>query len=303
MSFFVGKLGAYDWRVLVTFLVVTTVVVTANLVWMGRRVLKRLGGVAETLRDAVRETRQAAGQVSETSTQLASGTSEQASSLARAADMLSQMAEQARSNSHNVQMANHLGNEAKTAAVSGGQTVAELTEAMGGIKEASDQISNIIKVIEEIAFQTNLLALNAAVEAARAGEHGKGFAVVAEEVRSLAQRSAEAVRETTALIEQATTRSQQGVKVTGQVSEVFSSIVADIGNVTELINSVSQASQEQAREVDEANGSVSQIDAVTQRNAAIAEESAAGAQTLESEAQIVSASLDELLSFIDGVRR
>lgn len=192
----------------------------------------------------------------------------------------------ARTNAANSREANELAVQSHKAATEGEKT-------MVGINEASDKISRIIKVIEEIAFQTNLLALNAAVEAARAGEHGKGFAVVAEEVRNLAQRAAEAARETTGLIEDSVNKSREG-------KSAIQTIVGGVAKVTELINGISKASEEQAQGVEQVNAAVSQMDSVTQQNASGAEESASAAEELTAQALSTKGFVEELIVLVRG---
>ncbi len=254
------------------------------------RELNETGGdfkrIIAGLTESVSQVNDAAGQVATSSQQLAAGASEQASSLEETSSALEEMAAMTRTNASNANQANELAVEARKAADDGEQT-------MQAISESSDQISKIIKVIEEIAFQTNLLALNAAVEAARAGEHGKGFAVVADEVRNLAQRAAQAAKETTGLIENSVTKSRQG-------SEAIKGIVGNVAKLTDLIDGIAKASNEQAQGVEQVNVAVSQMDKVTQANAAGAEESASASEELSAQAEAVNGMVGELISLIEG---
>ncbi len=242
--------------------------------------------ITDGLTEGVAQVNDAAGQVSSASQQLAEGASEQASSLEETSSALEQMAAMTRTNAANAKEANELAATAHTAAEQGDKT-------MTAINESSDQISKIIKVIEEIAFQTNLLALNAAVEAARAGEHGKGFAVVADEVRNLAQRAAQAAKETTGLIENSVNKSREG-------AEAIKAIVGGVAKVTDLINGIAKASDEQALGVEQVNTAVAQMDKVTQQNASGAEESASAAEELSAQAAATKGLVDELIVLVQG---
>ena len=265
-----------------------------------RGITKTLTRIITGLNEGADQVNDAAGQVASASQQLAEGASEQASSLEETSSALEQMAAMTRTNAENAKEANSLSGQARDAAQSGDQTMDKLNNAMTAINESSGQISKIIKVIEEIAFQTNLLALNAAVEAARAGEHGKGFAVVADEVRNLAQRAAQAARETTSLIENSVGRAKEGADVAGEVAHSLGAIVADVTKVTDLINGIARASEEQAEGVEQVNMAVSQMDKVTQQNASGAEESASAAEELSAQAATVKGTVDELAQMIGG---
>ncbi len=265
-----------------------------------RNVIKPMNRIMTGLNEGADQVNNAAGHVSGASQELAQGAGEQASSLQETSSALEEMAAASRMNAEKASKADELVAQARTAAQNGDHTMEQLNEAMKGIEESSAQISKIIKVIEDIAFQTNLLALNAAVEAARAGEHGKGFAVVADEVRSLAQRAAQAARETTGLIDDSVNKAKQGTRVAGEVGHALTAIVEDVSKVAELVNSIAHSSREQAQGVDQVNAAVSQMDRVTQQNAAGAEESASAAEELSAQATTVKATVDELALVIGG---
>ena len=223
-------------------------------------------------------------QVSSSSQSLSQGATESAASLEEITSSMTEMASQTKLNAENSTQANQLAGEARQAAETGSQQMQKMMAAMAEINEAGQNISKIIKVIDEIAFQTNLLALNAAVEAARAGRHGKGFAVVAEEVRNLAARSAKAAKETAELIEGSVAKTANGTEIATQTSESLKEIVTAITKATDLVGEIAAASNEQAQGISQVNEGLSQIDQVTQTNTANAEEGAAAAEELSSQA-------------------
>jgi hypothetical protein len=258
------------------------------------RVRGALSQLVRDLNNASGLVNQAATQVSSASQTLAEGSSEQAASIEETSSSLEEMASMTKRNAENAQKANDLAREARQAADRGAEDMKAMNQAMEAIKVSSDDIAKIIKTIDEIAFQTNILALNAAVEAARAGEAGMGFAVVADEVRNLAQRSAQAARETAAKIEGAIGKTAQGVQISQKVATALNEIVVKARQVNELASEVAGASREQTQGITQINTAVGQMDKVTQSNAASAEESAAAAQELNSQSELMKQSVLKL---------
>ena len=234
-----------------------------------------------------------AKQISDTSLGLANGTAIQAASVEELNATLYMINEQTKENSENADEAHDLSNKSTENAHKGNSAMSQMLEAMDGIKASSDNISKIIKVIQDIAFQTNLLALNASVEAARAGEHGKGFAVVADEVRSLAGRSQKAAEETTVLIEDSISRVDTGSEIAETTAKALDAIVSNADEVLSIIDGIASSSRSQAESVEQVSTGVSQISSVVQTNSSVSEESAAAAQELTSQAEV----LRELVSF------
>ncbi|SEA62182.1 Methyl-accepting chemotaxis protein [Desulfuromusa kysingii] len=223
-------------------------------------------------------------QVSDSSQLLSDGAAQSAASVEEIGSSLQEIGNQTNTSAEHAQEANHLSASARDAANTGSARMTEMIAAMSEINIAGQNISKIIKVIDEIAFQTNLLALNAAVEAARAGQHGKGFAVVAEEVRNLAARSAKAASETAELIEGSVEKTSKGTEIAERTGEALEEIVGSIGKVTDLIAEIAAASSEQAQGISQVNIGLQQIDKVIQQNTASAEESAATSEELSSQA-------------------
>ena len=222
-----------------------------------------------------------AQEISAGNTNLSQRTEEQASSLEQTASSMEQMASTVKQNAENAKQANIMANEASAIALKGGQVVDQVVRTMADINSSSKKIVDIISVIDGIAFQTNILALNAAVEAARAGEQGRGFAVVASEVRSLAQRSATAAKEIKHLISDSVEKVQGGTKQVEAAGETMEEIVMAVKMVTDIVNEIAAASQEQSAGIDQVNNAITNMDEVTQQNAALVEQAAAAAMSLQ----------------------
>ncbi len=227
----------------------------------------------------------ASAQIAEGNQDLSSRTEQQAGALQQASSTMDELGTTVRNNAENAREANQLARGASEVAVKGGDVVGQVVHTMKGINESSRRIADIISVIDGIAFQTNILALNAAVEAARAGDQGRGFAVVAGEVRSLAQRSAEAAKEIKNLIGASVERVEQGTVLVDEAGKTMAEIVAAIGRVSTIVSEISTASAEQSTGVTQVCDAVSQMDRATQQNAALVEQSAAAADNLKQQAQ------------------
>jgi methyl-accepting chemotaxis protein len=255
-------------------------------------VVHAMHSMQESLRKVVGSVRMGSDHIATGSTQIATGnadlsqrTEEQASNLQQTAASIEQLASTVQHNAETARQAAQLAGVASDVAAKGGQVVGEVVHTMGEINASSKKIADIIGVIDGIAFQTNILALNAAVEAARAGEQGRGFAVVAGEVRNLAQRSAQAAKEIKSLIQASVEKVEAGSGLVDQAGQTMSDIVAQVKRVTDLIQEISAATTEQTSGLGQINNAVSQLDQVTQQNAALVEESAAAADSLAQQAQ------------------
>jgi methyl-accepting chemotaxis protein len=270
-----------------------------------RGTTKVLTTVADSLSETSTQVTAAACQVAAASQTLAEGSTQQAASLEETSASLEEMSSMTKRNADGAQQAKELSHLTRASADAGATHMREMRQAMDAIKTSSDDIAKIIKTIDEIAFQTNILALNAAVEAARAGEAGMGFAVVAEEVRALAQRSAQSAKETATKIEDAIRKSEHGVTISGKVAASLADIVEKAQRMDALVAEIASASSEQSQGIHQVNTAVSQMDKVTQSNASGAEESAAAAEELNAQAAAMQQSVTDLRRLItstgDGV--
>ncbi|WDZ94633.1 methyl-accepting chemotaxis protein [Herbaspirillum sp. WKF16] len=243
-----------------------------------------LRGIVSNVRNGTDTISTASAEIAAGNLDLSSRTEEQASSLEETASAMEELISTVRQNADNARQASQLAVSASEVAEQGGGVVSQVVDTMGAINESSRKIVDIISVIDGIAFQTNILALNAAVEAARAGEQGRGFAVVASEVRSLAQRSASAAKEIKSLIDDSVSKVGTGSKLVEQAGATMTEVVASVRRVTDIVAEISAASAEQTSGIEQVNHAITQMDQVTQQNAALVEEAAAAAASMQNQA-------------------
>jgi methyl-accepting chemotaxis protein len=285
-----------------TMLAIAVVVGVVVALIIIRGITRTLRQTADSLGAGAEQIVAAAGQVSSSSQSLAEGASQQAASLEETSASIEEMTGMTRRNADSAEQAKAIAQSARNSADQSAASIGRLNTAMNELKGSSAEVAKIVKTIDEIAFQTNILALNAAVEAARAGEAGAGFAVVAEEVRSLAQRSAQAAKETAAKIENAQSKSEEGARISHEVTESLSGIIEQVRQLNGIVNEIAQASKEQSQGIDQVNQAVTRIDKITQSNAAGAEESASAAEELNAQATELNQLVGNLLALVGGNR-
>ena len=272
--------------------------IAASGVLINRRILGIIGDVARNLSESSHQINGASAQIASSSQILAEGASEQAASLEETSASLEEISATTKQNAENASLANTMMQEASSTINTTGETISTLSASMIDIAQASKETSKVIKTIDEIAFQTNLLALNAAVEAARAGESGAGFAVVADEVRNLAMRAAEAAKNTATLIESTLEKVNAGSDLMEKTGTAFSGVSESVKKVGSLVSEIAVASNEQAHGISQVNKAVTEMDQVTQQNAATAEESASASEELSAQTEVMKSVTADLIAVV-----
>jgi methyl-accepting chemotaxis protein len=265
-----------------------------------RSITKPINIISENIKQGAQQVSMGSNQLANTSQSLAAGASQQAASIEETSASIEEMSAMTKQNAENANHADILTKDAVEAITKADDTMRDLTISMDEISKSGEQISKIIKTIDEIAFQTNLLALNAAVEAARAGEAGAGFAVVADEVRNLAMRAADAAKDTSVLIEGTVKKVGEGSEMVAKTNEAFKEVSISTGKVGGLVSEIAAASNEQSQGIEQINIAVSEMDRVVQQNAASAEESASTSEEMNAQAEVMNDMVNDLVILNKG---
>ncbi len=271
--------------------------------FISKGIISVLSNITDGLGEGASQVASASSQISTSSQSMAEGASQQAAAIEQTSSSMEEMAAMTRKNADNAGHADNLMKDSGQIIQTAAESMTRLTRSMEDISKASEETSNIIKTIDEIAFQTNLLALNAAVEAARAGEAGAGFAVVADEVRNLAMRAAEAAKDTARLIKGTVKKVNDGSEIVTTTSEAFSQVAESSRKIGQLITEISEASKEQSEGISQVNNAVSDMDRVVQQNAATAEESASASEEMNAQAEQLRDYVNELAALITGKKQ
>jgi methyl-accepting chemotaxis protein len=288
------------WLISLVTLIVLAIIQAVSYFFTQVSITRPIKHIIDRLRGGADQVASASGQITSTSQSLAEGSSEQAASIEESSASLEEMAAMTKQNADHASQADQLMKQASEVVDQANESMAGLTASMEDISRSSEETSKIIKTIDEIAFQTNLLALNAAVEAARAGEAGAGFAVVADEVRNLAMRAADAAKNTETLIEGTTQKVKTGSDLVAGTNEAFVQVTDSASKVGELVAEIAAASDEQARGIEQVNTAVTEMNKVTQQNAANAQQSASSSQEMLSQAGWMKEMVIELISLVGG---
>ncbi len=298
LGFFLGIFGVDNTTAAISAIVGAILAAIINLIYVARSLVLPLTQVIEGMTTGSRQLSVASTQLEQASQQISTGASEQAGTLVEISTSIEQLLTTVKTNTDSTGSANQLAGHVHQSAEKGRTTMQKMTQAISAMKESSNETATILKTIDEIAFQTNLLALNAAVEAARAGESGKGFAVVAEEVRNLAQRSAEASRITAQLIEDSQKNAHYGVDVTSEVGETLETMIDGIREVSVIVGEVHSASAEQTIGLEQVGSAVSEISQVTHENASSSEESASTSEELSAQVGYMNSMINILVGIV-----
>lgn len=296
-----GRSASFSIAIMVSFTIIGVIASIILGLWLGVLVIsKPLIKISDTLKSGSGQIALASNQLSSSSQEIANGATEQASSIEETTSSMEELASMVKQNVTNAQEASNLAEKASVSSKDGYAQMEKMLESMTEINKSSDQIKKIIKVIDDIAFQTNILALNAAVEAARAGEAGMGFAVVADEVKNLANRSAEAAKETSSMIEDSIKRTEGGLQIATKMAEVFKDILTTVLKVTEMSREVETASKQQDSGINQVNKAIVQFDEVVQANASSAEETASSAEELLAQVENLNEIVRQLVKLVTG---
>jgi len=288
------------WQITIATILILAVVIMVVLATIVKDIVNSISMITNDLGSSSSQIAAASNQLESASQRLAEASTEQASAIQETSATLEETSSMVRQNNQNTEQAARLAKQTKECADSSNRGMATMITAMEDIKKSSHEISKIIKVIDDIAFQTNILALNAAVEAARAGDAGLGFAVVAEEVRNLAQRSTQAAKDTTTIIDSNISLSDQGTNIAQKVYGSITEIDSQAKKVSELIDEIAAATNEQSQGIEQIHKAISQMESVLQSNAQTADESAAASQELFAQTLSMNGIVGRLTEFVNG---